>query len=73
MGSGAVSVMMAGQTEMLQWFAGSWDSGESSGTCIVQIETTVRGITSLWSSFWGLPFLVLAYPYMLEGVGSYSY
>lgn len=29
MGSGAVSAVMAGQIEMLQWFAGNWDSGKS--------------------------------------------
>lgn len=73
MGSGAVSVMMAGQTEMLQWFAGNWDSGKRSGTCILQIQTALRGIASFWTSFWGLHFLVLAYTHMLEEVGSYSH
>lgn len=43
MGSGAVSVMMTGQTETPQWFAGNWDSGKSCGMGILQIETALGG------------------------------
>lgn len=70
MGSGAVSVTMTGQTEMLQWFAGNWDSGKSCGTGILQIETALRSTSGLVS---GALVLVLAHPYMLEGAGCSSH
>lgn len=62
MGSGAASVMMAGQTEMLQWFAGNWDSGESSGTGILQIETALRGYNFFLELFLGASFLSFGIP-----------
>lgn len=70
MGSGAVSVTMTGRTEMLQWFAGSWDSGKSCGTGILQTETALRNTSGLVSG--GL-VLVLAHLDMLEGVGFSSH
>lgn len=70
MGSGAVSVMMTGQTEMPQWFAGNWDSGKSCGTVILQIETVLRSTSGLVSG--GL-VLVLAHRHVLEGVGCSSH
>lgn len=61
MGSGAVSVMMAGQTEMLQWFAGNWDSGKRSGTCILQIQTALGNCFFL-DLFLGASFLSFGIP-----------
>lgn len=69
MGSGAVSVTMTGQTEMLQWFADNWDSGKSCGTGILQIKSALRSTSGLVAE--GL-VLVLAHPRMLEGVGCSS-
>lgn len=62
MGSGAASVMMAGQTEMPQWFAGNWDSGESSRTGILQIETALRGYQFFLDLFLGASFLSFGIP-----------
>lgn len=52
MGSGAVSVMMTGQTEMPQWFAGNWGSGKSCDTGLLLDRNSSQ--EHFWASFWGL-------------------